>query len=304
MRIYKTRTHQALTHTQQAPPYSRHQPQPPTPKPSNPLNTGRLVLWLLVAAPAIREYYEFIEVVKGFTCTDSQAFTYARHTDTPARPGANTDAADFPRPTPPPPPPPPKTTSNPLNTARLVLWLLVAAPAIHIYYAFIEVLFTSWACTLSLSSAYTQQDTHPHCVSDTHAASTWHQSIVHRALLLPPPPPPPVLCLLLCLPQGSSGSQEVAGGYRFYKLGTFAWLACAVRHWGPVWVWRPGQCVVACTCPWFVASHVCCTLMPDTWLVTGLLCMALGRSQYKNPALDTLADCFCTQMQCKHMVLS
>lgn len=30
--------------------------------PTNPLNTARLVLWLLVAAPAIREYYEFIEV--------------------------------------------------------------------------------------------------------------------------------------------------------------------------------------------------------------------------------------------------
>jgi hypothetical protein len=34
------------------------------------------------------------------------------------------------------------------------------------------------------------------------------------------------LCVL-CL-QGSSGSQVVAGGFRFYKLGTFAWLACAV----------------------------------------------------------------------------
>jgi phosphatidylserine synthase 2 len=37
--------------------------------PTNPLNTARLILWLLVAAPAIREYYEFIEVrraVLGF----------------------------------------------------------------------------------------------------------------------------------------------------------------------------------------------------------------------------------------------
>lgn len=30
--------------------------------PTNPLNTARLVLWLLVGAPAVREYYEFIEV--------------------------------------------------------------------------------------------------------------------------------------------------------------------------------------------------------------------------------------------------
>lgn len=30
--------------------------------PTNPLNTVRLVLWLLVGAPAVREYYEFIEV--------------------------------------------------------------------------------------------------------------------------------------------------------------------------------------------------------------------------------------------------
>jgi hypothetical protein len=30
--------------------------------------------------------------------------------------------------------------------------------------------------------------------------------------------------------QGSSGSQVVAGGFRFNKLGTFAWLAIAVRR--------------------------------------------------------------------------
>lgn len=38
--------------------------------PTNPLNTARLVLWLLVGAPAVREYYEFIEVgpVRGQGC--------------------------------------------------------------------------------------------------------------------------------------------------------------------------------------------------------------------------------------------
>lgn len=29
--------------------------------PPNPLNVARLVLWLLVGAPAVREYYEFIQ---------------------------------------------------------------------------------------------------------------------------------------------------------------------------------------------------------------------------------------------------
>lgn len=50
-----------------------------------------------------------------------------------------------------------------------------------------------------------------------------------------------VTSCVLCL-QGSSGSQVVAGGFRFYKLGTFAWLAIAVSclfYWlmqpGPAW---------------------------------------------------------------------
>jgi hypothetical protein len=34
--------------------------------------------------------------------------------------------------------------------------------------------------------------------------------------------------------QGSSGSQVVAGGFKVYKLGTFAWLAFAV---GGIMVW-------------------------------------------------------------------
>jgi hypothetical protein len=42
-----------------------------------------------------------------------------------------------------------------------------------------------------------------------------------------------VLCCALLGLQGSSGSQVVAGGYRFYKLGTFAWLASAVSVAGP-----------------------------------------------------------------------
>lgn len=33
--------------------------------PTHPLNTARLLLWLLVGAPAVREYYEFIEVRSG-----------------------------------------------------------------------------------------------------------------------------------------------------------------------------------------------------------------------------------------------
>jgi hypothetical protein len=43
--------------------------------------------------------------------------------------------------------------------------------------------------------------------------------------------------------QGSSGSQVVAGTFRFHKLGMFAWLAAAVRQ-GP---WPPAS-VVVCVC--------------------------------------------------------